>query len=633
MNSLDTQSRTAWISQGFERLAKRVLDDSDSHHFDILIIGSGYGGAVAASTFAGRKHANDAPVTIGVLERGHEYLPGAFPTGLGELPRHVRHGKEKDGLFDFRLGTGVTTLVANGVGGGSLINAGVMEAPLPDVFAKGWPAALANSATLEPYFERARSLLGAGSAAARNTIEKHPDGLPEKFRSIRNIARPGTFKPAALSVAMNDSVSSGHVRLNKCVRCGDCATGCNFGAKNSLDVSLLVSAQQQGAEIFSGATVLKIEKDAAGWIVECVHTNAKLRERAGKSTWVRARKVVLAAGTLGSTEILLRSQPGLKLSAKLGKRCSTNGDMLVADYATSRPVNTVADEIVKPSQRAIGPTITGIIDLRKKHGILIEEMSVPAGLARAFAEVFATVNSLHELDTFDTSFHSAGFPGDDSHITSPRHVRHSALYAIMGDDGAAGSIEIDGTPNNMNDGIARMRWSELPKKKRFARQVNRLAELTGGSGGRIIPNPVWRLLPPQLEWLLGNERGPLTTVHPLGGCVMADDAAQGVVDHLGRVFSGATGNAVHEGLVVLDGSIIPTALATNPALTIAAVALRALRNWPCDGAFPRNRPRPPPPSPGPYSARRISPPRRRKRRWRSSSACPDQCASGRQTSR
>ena len=101
---------------------------------------------------------------------------------------------------------------------------------------------------------------------------------------------------------MKDSTSSGNVNLNKCVRCGDCATGCNFGAKNSLDVNLLVRAQQAGAEIFSGATVLSIEKDGSnGWIVNSVHTNAALRKRDGEVLKIRARKVVLAAGTLGST--------------------------------------------------------------------------------------------------------------------------------------------------------------------------------------------------------------------------------------------------------------------------------------------------------------------------------------------
>jgi len=99
--------------------------------------------------------------------------------------------------------------------------------------------------------------------------------------------------------------------------------------------------------------------------------------------------------------------------------------------------------------------------------------------------------------------------------------------------------------------------------------------MTSNSGGRTIPNPIWKLLPAELGWLLKDQRGPLITVHPLGGCPMGDTGATGVVDHLGRVFSTNDSDAVHDGLVVLDGSIIPTALGTNPALTISAVALRA----------------------------------------------------------
>ncbi len=95
---------------------------------------------------------------MGVLERGKEYLPGSFPTGLGELPRHIRREHNKEGLFDVRLGPEVTTVVANGVGGGSLINAGVMEVPLPSVFQAGWPSALKRPVELGVIFRsRARS--------------------------------------------------------------------------------------------------------------------------------------------------------------------------------------------------------------------------------------------------------------------------------------------------------------------------------------------------------------------------------------------------------------------------------------------------------------------------------------------
>ncbi|MCK1642954.1 alpha/beta fold hydrolase [Bradyrhizobium sp. 157] len=574
---LDTYSKTAWISQGFERLIDRVRKAPTAIHFDILIIGSGYGGAIAAATFAGRQ-SGGAAVAVGVLERGKEYLPGSFPTGLGELPGHIRQNNNKEGLFDIRLGEEVTTVVANGVGGGSLINAGVMQVPTPSVFQTGWPSSLEDLSIWESHFDRARDLLGASINGLRNTIVDHIDGVPQKFQAFRAIAPTGTFHPAAITIAMKDSTSSGNVNLNKCVRCGDCATGCNFGAKNSLDINLLVRAQQSGAEIFSGATVLSIEKNGStGWIVNSVHTNAALRKRGGEVLKIRARKVVLAAGTLGSTEILLRSRDlGLPISEALGKRCSTNGDMLIADYATAAAVHTVADETVKPSNRAIGPTITGVVDLRATDGVVIEEMSVPAGLRIAFTEVFATVNALHGLAEADSSQHVRGFPSNDLYVAPATRVEHSALYAVMGDDGAAGSIELDDDPEIAHpDGMARLRWDKLQDLPVFDAQVETLAALTENTGGRVIPNPVWKLLPAELTWLLKDKRGPLTTVHPLGGCSMADTGATGVVDHIGRVFSTNVSDAVHDGLVVLDGSIIPTALGTNPALTISAVALRA----------------------------------------------------------
>ncbi|MEY9137102.1 cholesterol oxidase [Bradyrhizobium diazoefficiens] len=546
-------------------------------HFDVIVIGSGYGGAIAAATLAGRAESGKA-ITVAVLERGKEYLPGSFPNGLGELPGHIRQDHNKEGLFDIRLAGEVTTVVANGVGGGSLINAGVMEMPVPSVFTNGWPSELKNLSTWMPFFDRARKLVGASVNGAPNTIVEHVDGVPQKFQSIRAIAPSGSFRAAAITVAMKDSTSSGNVNLKKCVRCGDCATGCNFGAKNSLDVNLLMRAHQAGAEIFSGATVLSIEKEGStAWVVNSVYTNANLRKRDGEVLKIRARRVVLAAGTLGSSEILLRSRErGLQLSCMLGKRCSTNGDMLVVDYATNANVNTVADETIKPSSREIGPTITGVIDLRATAGIVIEEMSVPAGLRLAFTETFATVNMLHGLAEADCAKHVQGFPSNDLYVVPASRVKHSALYAVMGDDDAAGSIEINGDLAAADqDGIARLRWDKLQNLPLFDAQVKTLTGLTKGTGGRVIPNPVWKLLPAGMTWLLKEQRGPLTTVHPLGGCAMADTGAAGVVDQIGQVFSSSTSSGVHDGLVVLDGSIIPTALGTNPALTIAAVTLRA----------------------------------------------------------
>ena len=128
--------KTAWLSQGFEELLYELgqCASPDDCVFDVIIVGSGYGGAIAAAELAGCTH-HDRPISVCVLERGREYLSGMFPARLAELPLHVRFSTDgtpkpqgrREGLFDLRLGADVSAVLANGLGGGSLINAGVME--------------------------------------------------------------------------------------------------------------------------------------------------------------------------------------------------------------------------------------------------------------------------------------------------------------------------------------------------------------------------------------------------------------------------------------------------------------------------------------------------------------------------
>jgi hypothetical protein len=239
---------------------------------------------------------------------------------------------------------------------------------------------------------------------------------------------------------------------------------------------------------------------------------------------------------------------------------------------------------------------------------VIEEMSVPAGLRLAFTELFATLDTLHSLAEKDSSWHQREFPTDDIYAVPKLRIDRSALYAVMGNDGAAGTVALTTDLKSLtqhDDGVARISWpgdaTSVPPQppaydvKIFDEEVEALANLARqhNTGGRIIPNPVWKLLPENMAWLLKGKRGPVTTVHPLGGCAMADDVDHGVVDDCGRVFaatSSATTNdptKTYDGLVVLDGSIIPTALGTNPALTITAVAVRAAEALATDWQYDR----------------------------------------------
>ncbi|MEJ2602228.1 MAG: alpha/beta fold hydrolase [Gammaproteobacteria bacterium] len=581
------RSGTSWLSRGFEQLARSAADESPV--FDVLVVGSGYGGAIAAATLSryGKIDGggNIVPLDICVLERGNEYLPGAFPANSTELAGHVRFGRNRSGLFDFRPGPDVSTLVANGLGGGSLINAGVMVRPHPDTFSGRWPAALNDIAELEPYYARAEMLVGAvheeGGGTVDTRIETDRDGNPlRKLEALRQLGQAYTTSAAKVTIAGTDRVNRAGVQLSECLRCGDCATGCNHNAKDSLDTNLLHEAHRRGVRIYSGATVLRIHRgEDDEWQLETVFTDAGRRAREPAPTMLRARRVILAAGTLGSTEILKRSASAtLKFSRQLGRRCSTNGDALITHFRTDTEVAAAGREADAPDERRIGSTINGIIDLRDQadpqlRGLLVEEMASPASLTRLFGEIYATANAVHGLGECDRSRHEEGFPEDDAFELRDRDIENSGLYAMMGDDDAQGEIELTGEDADA-DGSARLRWPGLGDHPLFERQVKAFQRLAEGRGGRVLPNPLWRPLPEGVGLISQVGTGPLVTVHPLGGCPMADDVEDGVVDDLGRVFDG-DGYGTHDGLVVLDGAIVPTALGANPALTIAALALRA----------------------------------------------------------
>ncbi len=588
---------TTWISQGFETF---IANQTAIFDYDIVIIGSGYGGAIAASELAGLKN-HDVPLRICVLERGNEYLSGMFPSNTSDLPKHIhisgskqpKNQNQQDGLFDLHTSPNLNTLVANGLGGGSLINAGVMVEARPSVFDHRWPRELQHGHTeslFSGYYESTKQLLEAKDNHGDNTIERHQRHQQEPLKKHQALKRLATqdisnstplhFSSAPLTIALTEKANNTGVKLQACNLCGDCATGCNQEAKNSLDTNLLVKAFQQGVDIYTGATVRNIQpiRDTVndttdGWCINVVHTKKRLRKREGSPTKILAKKIILAAGALGSTEILMRSQSEhLTFSDQLGKRFSTNGDMLSAIFNQKKAVNAVTNENTALNNRHIGPTITGMIDLRdNKIPVLIEEIAVPGSLHQVFKDVTTTLNSVSNLTTVDTEIHTKGQPQKDPLAVDNNTIKHTAAYVLMGDDGALGSLQWH--KDNSNDGI-QVNWPSLSSHSLFNNQINTLKGLlkTSNVGGTLLTNPMWKLTSaPQ------KNKGPLLTVHPLGGCAMADNASLGVVNHLGQVFNSQSRTTTHEGLVVLDGAIIPSALAANPALTIAAVSLRAIQ--------------------------------------------------------
>jgi cholesterol oxidase len=616
----DGEFASRWISRGIEYLFEQIEnrdrereDPDGDDDFDVVIVGSGYGGSISANALS-RITIGGKALGICLLERGQEYLEGMFPSRFADLAGQVRFSSGtgsrprgcREGLFDVRLGTDMCTVLANGLGGGSLINAGVLLRPDDCVLSDPrWPAPIRADARLADKFTEVEQRLLA-RRSGNSTIDSWytPTAVhrppPPKFDGMKDLThgRCSSFEATPISVALSPgTATSAGVMRAACIGCGDCATGCNVGAKISLDVDLLRSAKDAGVEIFTGATVLRLKKRARGWIVEVQYTDQALRARQDSTLCIRAKHVILAAGTLGSTEILLRSRSGsFQLSEWIGRSFSGNGDMLATLWNTDRTLNGVADETMAPATRNVGPTITSIARFAGAGAggpFIVEELSVPGAIRRAFEETFKTAQCFHDLAKADCSIHLD--PGRDRPAKAidpvaidPEEIGRSVVIAVIGHDSADGRLELlDGNDPDPGDGALRIVWPQAKTDRRHQLRLSEIAASLLERGRRVVgtllPNPAWRLLPSSLQALFSAEAGPLITVHPLGGCPMGDDALHGVVDHAGRVFDPAlptagTGAAppVHQGLAVLDGSIIPMSLGINPALTIATLASRAV---------------------------------------------------------
>lgn len=592
---------TRWIARDLSHLYALARNSDEPLYFDVVIVGSGYGGAMAAAELSGLTDASAGDIRVLVLERGKEYVPGMFPSSLQEMPSHVRvHRCQSgattgwlDGLFDVRIGPDVCALVGNGLGGGSLINAGVME--IPD-----WSSVARLPETLKDALTPAamnlvKERLGARKDGIDNTI---PGDGTAKTQALKNL-KPGQFRKAAITVEFAaGEQGSPYV---PCTRCGDCMTGCNVGAKKSLDTSLLLQAQLRGARIHTGASVTRVARAAqAPWALSVVFTDEALRRR-HEPLPVLAGKVILAAGTLGSPEILMRSQSrDLRFSPQLGQQFSCNGDNILAVQQTGEPTEIVAHEYVALDGRKVGPTVTGIVAMPKLDtgpGFLIQEFAVPAALKRVFEEIVTTFNMLHLLPTPDRDDHVGNATSDDPQAVQHGKVGEALLLGLIGHDESCGRLTLP-TANPLDDnrsveGRINIAWPGARKSPLVDHAYARTEALIRASKNTapVLPNPLWRMLPEDLDFVFRTERGPLLTVHPLGGCPIGASRDEGVVDEWGRVYDFASPpgpSDFHDGLYVLDGSIVPGSLGANPALTIAAIAQRAAAKLSAEAGWTRS---------------------------------------------
>ena len=185
-------------------------------------------------------------------------------------------------------------------------------------------------------------------------------------------------------MTFKDGVNHVGVPQQACKVCGDCVSGCNYAAKNTLIMNYLPDARNHGAEIYTRVAVRRIERQDGRWLVYYQLLEAGREIFGAPALFVSADMVILAAGTLGSTEILLRSQAaGLTLSDQLGHHFTGNGDVLGFSYNADEEIDGVGWGSHPPGELPpVGPTITGIIDKRQelprlKMALVIEEGAIP----------------------------------------------------------------------------------------------------------------------------------------------------------------------------------------------------------------------------------------------------------------
>ncbi|HEX2773234.1 MAG TPA: GMC family oxidoreductase [Micromonosporaceae bacterium] len=555
--------------------------------YDVAIIGSGFGGSVAALRLAEKGY------SVAVLEAGRRFADDDFPQTSWRAsrflwaPRLGWYGLQRITLLRpagrRAGGAGVLVLSGAGVGGGSLVYANTLYEPLPAFYDDPqWRDIADWRAELAAHYDQAKRMLGVSVYPRQTAADRAMRAVADRM-GVGHTVHPtpvGVFLGVPGKRVADPYFGGAGPERRGCLHCGSCMTGCRHDAKNTLVKNYLWLAERLGAQVFPLTTVTAVRPAAgdgpAGYAVDTVRTGAWPGRR-GRTIF--ADQVVFAAGALGTQRLLHEMKesgvlPGL--SRRLGDLTRTNSEAILG-------------------------------------------ASVPLRAARRrrldFTDGVAITSSFH--------------PDDQTHIEPVRYGRGSNAMGLLQ------SVLVDGGPRRFRRWLVAMLtqpatvlrlllvrdWSRrtvialvmqsadnsLTTRLRRGRLGRRRLATTPGPGA---PSPTWIPAGNQAVRLLAEEIGGVpggattepfnmpVTAHILGGAVIGASPEEGVVDAYHRVFG-------HPGLHVVDGAAVSANLGVNPSLTITAQAERAMSFWPN-----RGEPDPRPPLGAPYQRIEPVPPRR-----------------------
>lgn len=556
---------------------------------EAIVIGSGFGGAITAC-----RTAKKWPGKVMVLERGKRYPMGSFPRSPHDMAKnfwnvpfekrpHPKSVQQVDdnlhGMFDIRNYKKMDAVICAGLGGGSLIYANVFLEPPEAVFDDDrWPASCKKQ-ELMPYYAIAKEVLGSRP-------------IPRNGEPRRRIVRTEMFEEVAQKMGresklvdinvffgndFDDPLPIGEQARNRygalqtsCVYCAECDVGCNYHAKNTLDLNyLFVAENRYDADIRTEHLARKIvpvneagedDREADGSHGYRVYYRDLTAGGASGDHAVLTNRVIVSGGTLGSTEMLLRCRDVFetlpRLSTRLGHHFSGNGDFLSFVMGTDVPAD--------PNY---GPVITQRIDHNLFHdfdrsqAFILEDASYPSfgawyvegikpGVTRLGA-IWNTLKSTMERWLKGNTSGSVGYAFAD--LLGDDVSYNTAVLLCMGIDTGTGTLTLD------KNGYVDIDWPQKDNMSLYDAILDTGKEFkkdTGGDDFFALPN-WWRPFRKNV------------TVHCLGGCVVAGDESEGVTRSERSNFGEAYG---YRNLYVADGSLVPTAVGANPTATISAMS-------------------------------------------------------------